>query len=211
MRSPNRIETPTGAETMPRRTVHFEAGQFHHVYNRGCNREPIFASRENYLYFLSRLRKYLIPDVADIHAYCLMPNHYHLLVHLRRDELPAAMHRVGVSYSKAINVQQSRVGPLFQGPFQAIPVDNNDYLLGLTRYIHRNPLEAGLVRRLDEWEYSSWPEYVGIRQGSLPKTSMILEMIGSKQRYRDFVEASEEVSMPSAMKGLLFDEDTEAG
>lgn len=192
---------------MPRRTVHFEAGQFYHVYNRGCNKEPIFASWENYLYFLARLRKYLVSDTADIHAYCLMPIHYHLLVQLRTDELAVAMHRVGVSYSKSFNVQQCRVGPLFQGPFQAILVDDEEYLLGLTRYIHRNPLEAGLVKRLDEWEYSSWPEYAGTRTGSLPSTRMILEMTGSTQRYREFVEEDEDDSRLASLKSVLLDDD----
>ena len=192
---------------MPRRTVQFEAGQIYHIYNRGCNREPIFASRENSIYFLGRLRLYLTRDVASVLAYCLMPNHYHLLVHLKRDELQTAMHRVGVSYSKAFNVQQSRVGPLFQGPFQAILVDGDEYLLGLTRYIHRNPLKAGLVQRVEEWKFSSYPEYVGSRNGTIPTTDLILEMIGGRERYREFVETDEEGSLPS-LKGLFPDEES---
>jgi len=172
---------------MPRRTVQFEAGQFYHVYNRGCNREPIFTKPEHYSQFLLKLRKYLVSDTARVIAYCLMPNHYHLLVQLLKDGLASAMHRLGVSYSKSINLQESRVGPLFQGPFQAIHVDDDSYLLELTRYIHRNPLHAGLVQRLEDWPYSSYPEYAGLREGTLPESTMILEMIGSRDRYCGFV------------------------
>ena len=95
---------------------------------------------------------------------------------------------------------------MFQGPFQAILVDGDEYLLGLTRYIHRNPLKAGLVERLEDWEFSSYPEYVATRGGSLPEPEMILEMIGSRERYREFVESSEEESLPS-LEGLVADEE----
>jgi hypothetical protein len=78
------------------------------------------------------------------------------------------MQRFGVSYAKAINQRYDRVGSLFHGPFQAIHVDQEEYLVHLSRYIHLNPVAAGLVKRPEQWEFSSYLEYLGQRQGTLP-------------------------------------------
>ena len=119
---------------------------YYHIYNRGGNFEHIFFQTENWLYFLRRLRRYCNPLLGAIIAYCLMPNHYHLLIHLKTDEFSQnVMQPFSVSYTKAINKQQGRVGPLFQGPFQAKIADKNEYLLHLSRYIHLTPVSAGLV------------------------------------------------------------------
>jgi len=117
---------------LPRRVVPLTPGQYYHIYNRGVNREAIFFERENYLFFLRRLREHLLP-VTDLVAYCLMPNHYHLLVMVKPWEqtsevlkdlgglaprgLSMAMMRLSVSYTKAINKRYQRVGGLFQGAF----------------------------------------------------------------------------------------------
>jgi len=98
---------------MPRREITFQPGEYYHLYNRGVNRERIFFEPENYLFFLSRLREHLLP-VLEVVAYCLMPTHYHLLVYLKIDDLSKQiMQPFGLSYTKAINKQQGRVGPLF--------------------------------------------------------------------------------------------------
>jgi REP element-mobilizing transposase RayT len=121
--------------------------QFHHIYNRGVDRSPIFFNRDNWFFFLKRLREYASPDQADILAYCLMPNHYHVLCEVKVDDFgKSVMQPFSVSYTKAINKQQGRVGSLFQGPFQARRVDSDSYLVHLTRYIHLNPVTANLVQ-----------------------------------------------------------------
>lgn len=173
---------------MPRRVTPLEVGEYYHVYNRGCNRDPIFITPDNYLFFLTRARDLVVRASAEIVAYCLMPNHYHFLVHLLTDGFSDSMQQLGVSYSKAFNKQQGRVGPRFQGPFRAIIVDRDEYLLHLSRYIRLNPLAVGLVSRAEEWSYSSYQEYIGLRQDGLAKPEVILELLGSRQRYRDFVE-----------------------
>ena len=188
---------------MPIRDTPFRAGEYYHVYNRGCNREPIFVRRENYLFFLTRLREYLCDSTADVFAYCLMPNHYHLLIRLRDDDLSGPMHAMSTSYSKAFNKECQRVGPLFQGPFRAIHVDREEYLLHLTRYIHLNPVVAGLVARPEDWEFSSYPEYVGLRNGTLPQPHGVLESIGSSEAYRAFVEAGGEGRQEPIMHLLI--------
>ncbi|MEG4056919.1 MULTISPECIES: transposase [unclassified Microcoleus] len=175
---------------MPRGQIIFQAGNYYHVYNRGNNRQLIFFERENYIYFLRQLRNHLIIHGVDIIAYCLMPNHYHLLVYLQTDDFSKLMQSFTLSYAKAINKRYQRVGSLFQGRFQAIHVDGEDYLLHLTRYIHLNPVCANIVEKTEDWEFSSYQEYIDLRQGSLPKIDGVRSQFFSADAYRDFLEGS---------------------
>jgi len=175
---------------MPYRKTEFRAGHYYHLYNRGANRQRIFFCDDNWGYFIKRIRHYFQPELVDVVAYCLMPTHYHLLVYLKTDDLSKeVMQPFGLSYTKGVNRQQERVGPLFQGPFEAVWVDRDEYLLHLSRYIHLNPVTAGLVRRPEEWTFSSYRDYVGLRQGSLPVPGAVLSQFVSREAYREFVES----------------------
>ncbi|MGQ0636516.1 MAG: transposase [Planctomycetaceae bacterium] len=182
---------------MPRRRVELAVGEYYHVYNRGVNRERIFFDKENYAYFLRKFREYVthptspkggVRHAAVVLAYCLMPNHYHFLLQVASAEFSTAMQLLGQSYAQAINRRLDRTGPLFESRFQAVHVDRESYLLHLSRYIHLNPVAAGLVTAPEAWEYSSYREYVGLREGTLPKSSDILREFGEPSRYRQFVE-----------------------
>jgi putative transposase len=158
---------------MPRRAVPFLPDQYYHFYNRGNNRQAVFFERDNYLYFLRGLKKYL-REYVEILVYCLMPTHYHILVRIRQTSevfktsevsgkevltskaVSLAMQKFGISYTKAINKRFERVGALFQGQFQAKPVQNYNHLLSLCVYIHANPVKDGLVFLPEEWEFSGW-------------------------------------------------------
>lgn len=96
-----------------------------------------------------------------------------------------------LSYTKAMNRRYRRCGSLFQGRFQAIHVDSEGYVLSLSRYIHLNPVKAGLVQRPEEWEFSSYLEYVDLRQGTLPNLEKVRRQIGSAAEYRAFVSGPE--------------------
>ncbi|QGZ90374.1 transposase [Microcystis aeruginosa] len=189
---------------MPYRHNTFEVGQYYHIYNRGNNRQDIFFERENYLFFLRLVRKYLL-ETLDVIAYCLMPNHYHLLIRLKKAELSAAMQAFSLSYTKAMNQRYGRVGSLFQGRFQAILVNDTEYLLNLSRYIHCNPVKARLVSQPQEWEFSSFREYVGWREGTLPNLEIIVATLGSMAACRSFMMMDIDVISPE-LKGLLLDE-----
>jgi len=207
---------------MPQRLIPLVAGEYYHVYNRGNNRQNIFFERENYLFFLRRLRKYLIGDTqgqtsevsetsevlrwTTIVAYCLMPNHFHLLVCPHDDELSRRMQRFSISYTKAMNKRYDRVGALFQGQFQAVHVDRNEYLLHLSRYFHLNPVEAGLVKCPEDWEFSSYRDYIGLRKGTLPTPDIILSQFATPKAYREFVE-SYQPSDRDVIVHLLFEDD----
>ena len=84
---------------MPRRDLPFQPGHYYHLYNRGNDRNPIFFERENYLHFLRLIRRYLIDQTLDVVAYCLMPNHYHLLVQCKTSAVSGAMMRLSVAYT----------------------------------------------------------------------------------------------------------------
>ena len=150
---------------MPRRLISFDPGAYYHLFNRGVNRDNIYFENRNYLFFLFNIERYLLP-LADLIAYCLMPNHYHLLIHYRETsevdsttEDSKAMMKISVSYTKAINYRYNRVGPLFQGAFQAKSIDSDTYLSHLIGYIHLNPVTTGLVESPEEWLYSSFHDY----------------------------------------------------
>ena len=206
---------------MPQRPIPLVAGEYYHLYNRGNNRQNIFFERENYLFFLRRVRKYLVGETqtsqtsevsktseayTTIIAYCLMPNHFHLLVCPRDDELSRRMQRFSISYTKAMNKRYDRVGSLFQGQFQTVLVDCNEYLLHLSRYFHLNPVEAGLVKQPEDWEFSSYRDYIGLRQGTLPMPDIVLSQFPTPRAYQEFVE-SYKSSDRDTIAHLLFDDD----
>ena len=115
------------------------------------------------------------------------------------------MQNFAISYTKAMNERYHRAGSLFQGAFQARLVDKDEYLLHLSRYIHLNPVQAGLVKQPQDWVYSSYQEYIGLRKGTLPRPEIVLaqfgsslqtsevsetsEVLGALARYREFVES----------------------
>lgn len=174
---------------MPYRKVELKADHYYHIYNRGNNHENIFFERENYLYFLRQLRKYLTPEIGEVVCYCLMPNHYHFLIYLKDDKISEVMQKFLLSYTKAVNLRYNRYGSLFQGRFKAILIDSDRYLLHLSRYIHLNPVQAKLVIHAQDWEFSSYREYIGLRKGTLPNTEKILSYFSSDNNYQNFVES----------------------
>ena len=178
---------------------------YYHVYNRGNNYQAIFFERENYLHFLRLIRKYLVSQNIVVLAYCLMPNHYHFLVECDRDNLSKAMQITSLAYTKGINKRFNRVGALFQGKYKAALVDSDEYLVHLVRYIHLNPVKAGLVESAQEWEFSSYCEYAGVRRGTLPKLEMIRSLFDSEMQYQSFLEG-DTLSLLPQVQALMLDQ-----
>jgi putative transposase len=190
---------------MPRRTIVLEPEHCYHLYNRGNNHQTVFFERENYLHFLRLVRRYLVVQTLDVLAYCLMPNHYHLLVYFRAGNLSEAMQLLSLAYTKAINRRYDRAGSLFQGRFQSAWVNRDDYLCHLVQYIHLNPVKAGLISNPQEWEFSSYSEYAGLRKGTLPKLETIQRQLESEEAYRSFLQNRELPKQP-LLKALMLDE-----
>ncbi len=154
--------------------MHLEHGNIYHVFNRGNNKQRIFISPENYPYFLGKVQEYLLP-ICDLLAYCLMPNHFHFLVHAHsksvrlikdgsfpRQQFSQAIKQLLSSYTKAVNNQNSRTGSLFQQKTKAVRTSGEfGHSETAFHYIHQNPMKAGLVSRMEDWPYSSFNEYLG--------------------------------------------------
>ena len=192
---------------MSQRGLQFEKGEYYHIYNRGCNKEDIFRDKENYVYLLRLMEEGIVAYDATLVAYCLMPNHYHLLA--RQDsETPISelMQDVFNRYAKALNQWVGRRGTLFEERFKAKHIDKEEYLMHLCRYIHLNPLQAGLVKWVEEWEFSDYLEWVGKRPIRFADPRIIRASFQTPEAYERFVldhTASEEFSRKH--KKYLFD------
>ena len=184
---------------MPRREIPFVPHIYYHFYNRGNNRQCIFFEPENYLFFLRRFGKYLVPFV-DVLVYCLMPTHYHILVRVKQQtseafktsdvskQVSLAMQKFLISYTKAMNLRFSRVGALFQGQFKAKPIQADSHLRNLCIYIHANPVKDGPVAALEDWIYSNYLKWLGQRKGTLVDPQFIQEHFGSPEEYQQLVK-----------------------
>jgi putative transposase len=153
----NRILSLRREGNMPYRKERFDLNEFYHIYNRGNTKEHIFFEPENYDFFLRQFFKYIPLALAEIQAFCLMPNHYHFLVRfLGETDISTRMKYFGISYTKAINNRYKRTGHLFEGRFKINLVDSDEYLLHLSRSNHLTPLVAKLVCKAEDWMYSSY-------------------------------------------------------
>jgi len=173
---------------MARRKTIFRPNNYYHIYNRGAHKSIIFRNDADYVFLLKHVKKEMGKYGITVIAYCLMDNHYHFL--LRQDgdiEISKFMQAVFNIYTKAFNSKYNLSGTLFEGPYKSIRVDKNAYLLQLCRYIHRNPLEAGLVVKPEQWHYSNYAEFIGKRNGTLVDNEFMKTNFGSPEEYEDFV------------------------
>lgn len=214
--------------------MQFDSGHLYHIYNQGNNRQKIFLDRENYLFFLRKIHTHVLP-FADILAWCLMPNHFHLMVHVNRvervitpsatqsrarskmeaiAEIPGATSirarnienmslnkSIGImlaSYTRAINKQHNWSGSLFRSESKAVCLSEVNGItpawktnMGITEitvddpdidypnvcfnYILYNPVKDGLVKRPEDWEFSSYADFIGFRKGNLINWNRIQE------------------------------------
>ena len=173
---------------MPRKArVHSITG-IYHVMLRGLNGQDLFHNDDDYAFFQKRLFQLSHPKddkgepiepFCHIYAYCLMTNHVHLMLRPEGKELSEIVRSLAVSYARYYNSVLSRRGYLFQDRFRSEPVENFNYLITLFRYIHQNPLKAGLVGNVDDYRWSSWHEYwpVSGNAPSICEKSFILDQV----------------------------------
>jgi REP element-mobilizing transposase RayT len=133
---------------------------YYHVMNRGRGRQRIFHGDDYYSAFLQTLEEAHQRYRIQILCYCLMGNHYHLLLKTPEANLGRAMRHINGLYTQRYNRLRKIDGPLFRGRYKAILVEEDSYQLQLSRYIHRNPIEAGVVNHLESYAWSSYPYYV---------------------------------------------------
>jgi REP element-mobilizing transposase RayT len=173
-------------------------GAFYHVINRGNSGEKIFKSDRDHAKFLEYLDTATERFAIRIHTYCLMTNHYHLLVETPQANLSQAIKWINVSYAAYFNRKRQRRGHLFQGRYKAILVDADTYLKHLSRYIHLNPLRANMVKQLEAYPWSSYRAFIGkIKKPAWLETEWLLSLFGKqpKRALRNYQEFVEEVAL----------------
>lgn len=171
-----------------RDTITWQPGMYYHIFNRGAHKMPIFREPENYDFVLQRIGQYAQELQIAVIAYCLMPNHYHLLV--RQDGgSPAGLlpQRVFNSYTKAFNKRYRCSGTLFEHRFKAKPVMDETYLLHLCCYIHANPVKDGLVSDPGQWLYSNYLEWVRKRHSLLIDQNFVQARVDQPRVYQEMV------------------------
>lgn len=140
---------------MRTRSIQFQPGPIYHVYNRGNNRQKIFLSAENYDFFLRRLHHYFSKSKIELLAYCLMPNHFHLVIRLREEtDFPNVMRSFSTSYVKAFHKRYGTSGHMYQGNYQAKEFTEEAALATVIPYVHLNPWKTGLAEHPEEWPHS---------------------------------------------------------
>jgi len=181
---------------MPRKSRIDVPGALHHVIGRGIDRSKIFLDDDDRDDFLQRLAANLKWTKAACYAWALLPNHFHLLLRTGTAPISALMRRLLTGYAVTFNLRHGRHGHLFQNRYKSILCEEDPYLLELVRYIHLNPLRAGLVgdyADLCRYRYCGHRGIVGGRAAEWQDTSYILRLFGNKvgiahRRYRQFVE-----------------------
>jgi len=185
-------------------------GAWYHVMNRGRRREEIFLSREDYENFIKILQETSESWNIKISAYCLMPNHYHLLVNTPEGNISRCMRHINGVYTQRFNRQRKTDGQLFRGRYKAVLVEADSHLLEVLRYIHRNPLRAGLAKKFDEFAWSSHRGYLSAaKRWEWLHKDFLLTMLcekksGRKAAYGDFVSKGdpEEIERFYSLKNL---------
>lgn len=182
---------------------------YYHIYNRGVNKRKIFLDDQDYRVFLNLLKRYLDEEPAkdnkgreyeSLHgrikllAYCLMPNHFHLLIYQENaEDMTRLLRGVATSYTKYFNKKHKRIGPLFQDAFKASHIVSDEYLQHISRYIHLNP------QGYKSWPYSSLDYYLNRKSAGWVEPDMILGLFGPGEYerfvadYEDHKRALEEI------------------
>jgi len=185
----------------PIQKISYKGGYFH-IYNRGNRNQDVFSEEGDYLNYLKKLREYKKKYNISIICYCLMPNHFHLL--LRQDSdtpIYKFMHALHTSYSIYFNKKYDKVGRMFQGRFKQKEIEKDEYLSRVTSYIHFNPVKDGLVEDLDNYQWSSYLDFIGLRKGTLCDKDIIFSDKTSEE-YKKSTEGIKEILL---LKDVYFE------
>ena len=195
---------------MPGRAIPLVTGEYYHLFNRGSDKREVFLQPRDYTRFLQTLNYYQFQDtkpkfshrfnyklkslklsldnkLVNFICYCLMPNHFHLLVQqLKEKGISIFVSQLLNSYTKYFNTKYKRVGHLFQSTFKSVRIENEEQLLHVSRYIHLNPIVSEITEDLDNYPWSSYHEYV--RGPKICSTEEILRSFSSKEVYKQFLD-----------------------
>jgi putative transposase len=206
----------------------FTPESYFHIFNRGNGKRKLFFDDEDFNFFSLRLREGLFPSFLranqnnqptryhrqilrensfSLLAYCLMPNHFHLVIRQNLDtSIAILIKKVCTSYAKYFNKKYERVGGLFEHKFRAVRIEDDSYLTWLTAYVHQNPKVSGLVDQLSDWPYSSYLAYIENQSDSICNTNIVLGHFLNARDYTDFVEKSyDQIKQRKDLEHLLIE------
>ena len=191
----------------------FVTGNYYHLYNRGVAKQNIFRSPKDYQALSNRFAYYLDPAIKPpisrltrkqlteklatqvksslikIIQYCLMPNHFHLLVQQSKNNGVILFIRDAIdSYTRYFNTKHERVGPIFQGRFKSVEVESDDQCIHLSRYIHLNPCAANIANKPEDYEWSSYQSFLQKNKSRLCNPKLILDCFKSANEYKKFID-----------------------
>lgn len=203
---------------MPIRITPLINDQYYHVYNRGVARQPTFFGKRDYERFIHllsyyrfacpplRFSKFLLQEVKNrekillglsqatkivsICCFCLMPNHFHILVkQTSNNGISDFMKRISDGFTKYINIKYKRVGPIFQGSFKAVRIESDEQLLHVSRYIHINPVVSSVIKKnnLFEYPWSSIKNYLYPEINRFVDNKIVLSQFPSREKYKEFL------------------------
>ncbi|HTL06821.1 MAG TPA: transposase [Chitinophagaceae bacterium] len=188
-----------------------EAGKVYHVYNRGNNKQNLFEKDQQFFFFLEKLEKYVCPTM-EVFCYCLMPNHFHLLVRVKMNKglsdeqiSKAAIKSfkdLFISFSRTMNLSHGRTGALFQPKFKKKKVEDDAYFTWLIQYIHLNPIKAGLCGRFEDWRYSSYNAIISNRPTKVARDE-VREWFGGVESFKAIHE--QRIIDEERLKDFIFD------
>ena len=164
-------------------------GAWHHVMNRGIDRQPIFVADSDRLAFGDQLDQVGDGHDLEVHAYCLMGNHFHLVVRSPTGDISAAMQRLSSSYTRIFNDRHHRDGPLFRGRFRSVDIDSDEQLLTTVAYVHRNPIDLVPAAALAAYRWSSYGAYLGQRTPPAWLGTSLIANLMSADEHRALVDS----------------------
>ena len=180
---------------MPRMLRKAYRANYNHIILRGIPEKPIFVDEDDKLRFLRQLGDCLSEYDIELHAYCLMENHIHLLVFVQSDCMSSFIQKLASRYASYYNYKYSKCGALFQGRFRHEPIRNREYYLSVLRYIHRDP-ENSNIGAFDKFRWNSYAEYrAGSKKGDagIVSTGTALELLGGFNNFRKFLACEDDI------------------
>ena len=165
---------------MPRASRKKSSTNVYHVILRGNNKQDIFFDEKDYKKFLKEIKNTKEKYEYELYAYCLMTNHVHLILYDRKENLSKIMQSLEVTYSSYFSKKYEKVGHLFQNRFLSKPVETKEYLMQVCRYIHQNPVKAG-ISSVDDYKWSSYNEYIDSKK-VIVSTKILLSLFGNSEK-----------------------------
>jgi putative transposase len=187
---------------MPRGTREKSESGIYHVMLRGIDKMDIFLSDSDYEKFLYYVREAMDKSDFVVYGYCLMTNHVHLLIKTETEEIGDIVRRIAVGYAQYHNLKNGRTGHLFQNRFRSETVDSDAYFLMALRYIHQNPIKAGMVENIEDYRWSSYTEYINIEK----KNDMIIDPSFALSYFSDVESFMNYMGMKNEDQCLEYDE-----